>query len=144
MKPSLPGWLWYVPRAFGDEPEKEAREQLKVFRDGYDFVRFSERMESILRTPSHFMNGAKLHSPLPQSSEQTSPAFSAGLIGANLHSWKDVIEVLYPLVWPRRLWTIPDSFAEQYLKADGFCGGIEFRCDIRDKPDFTGRQLKRN
>jgi hypothetical protein len=101
-------------------------------------------MESILQTSPRFMNGAKLHSLLPQCSEQTGRAFSARLNGANLHSWKDVIEVLYSLVWPRRLWTIPDSFAEQYLKADGFCGGIEFCCDIRDKPDFTGRQLKRN
>ena len=109
------------------------------------------RLCSIFRTDGEYPAGfapfhewSKLHSLVPQCSEQTSRAFSAGLNGANLHSWKDVIEVLYPLVWPRRLWTIPDSFAEQYLKADGFCGGIEFRCDIRDKPDFTGRQLKRN
>src|SRR5215469_5586720 len=122
MKPNLPGWLWYLPRAFGDEPEKEARKQLKAFATG--------------STLFDFQNGWRVSCGLR--------AFSAGLNGANLHSWKDVIEVLYPLVWPRRLWTIPDSFAEQYLKADGFCGGIEFRCDIRDKPDFTGRQLKRN
>jgi hypothetical protein len=42
MDETKSGWIAFVrARAFGDEPEKEARDRLKAFRDGFDCVRFS-------------------------------------------------------------------------------------------------------
>lgn len=42
MDETKPAWIAFVrARAFGDEPEKEARQQLKAFRGGFDVVRFS-------------------------------------------------------------------------------------------------------
>jgi predicted nucleotidyltransferase len=42
MSERKPAWMTFVrARAFGDEPENEARAQLKAFHDGFDLVSIS-------------------------------------------------------------------------------------------------------